>query len=175
MGDRLVDIGLSADCTSIVAVTVEFATFLDPDKDDDSERIVAPDKLEVGWSGLPDGSRVDFDRVWRAAAETVTDRLGAPAVVDMHGAHWYHAIWRVGDALIALMQGEQMDTYGFWTSRAVDRVAPGSRASPHRPRAARHHVGDRSRSRADDGHVRPGVSDQQPARSFPGGLSPDEQ
>jgi hypothetical protein len=118
-GDRLVDIGLDADGTSIVAVTIEFATFLDPDEDDDSEPLVEPDKLERGWSGLPDGTRADFDGVWRAAVDTVTERLGAPAVVGMHDAQWHHAIWRVGDALIALVQGEHMDTYGFWDEAAL--------------------------------------------------------
>jgi hypothetical protein len=114
-----VDIGLSADCTSIVAVTIEFAIFLDPDEEDDSEPLITPDKLGLGWSGMPDGTRADFDRAWRAAVDTVTERLGAPALVGMHYEHWHHAIWRVDAALLALVQGEHLDTYGLWDEAAM--------------------------------------------------------
>lgn len=118
-GDRMVDIGLNADGTSIVAVTIEFATFVDPEEDDDGEPMVTPDKLELGWSALPDGTRADFDEVWLAAAETVTRRLGPPAVTGRHDPQWHHAIWRVGGVLLALVQGEHMDTYGFWDEAAL--------------------------------------------------------
>lgn len=127
-GDRFVSIGLSADCTSIVAVTIEFATFVDPDEDDEDEPLVTPDKLDVGWSGLPEGTRADFDEVWRAAVATVTERLGPPTVAGMHDAQWHHAIWRVGEVLVALVQGEHMDTYGFWDEAPLWIVA-GSRST----------------------------------------------
>ena len=118
-GDRFVSIGLNADCTSIVAVTVEFATFVDSAEDDEDEPLVSRDKLDVGWAGLPEGTRADFDEVWRAAVETVTGRLGPPAVAGTHDEQWHHAIWRVGDVLVALMQGEHIDTYGLWDEAAL--------------------------------------------------------
>jgi hypothetical protein len=128
-GDRPVDIGLSTDGTSMVAVTIEFATFLDPDEDDDGEPPVAPDKLELGWSGLPNGTRADFDGVWQAAVDTVAKRLGTPAAVGMHYEHWNHAIWHAGDALIALVQGEHIDTYGLWDQAAL-WIVPHPAAAP---------------------------------------------
>lgn len=127
-GVRPITIGLDPDGTSIVAVTIAFATFVDPDEDDDEPR-VTPDDLEAGWSGLPDGTRADFDVVWRAAVDTVTGRLGAPAAVGMHDEHWHHAIWRAGDALLALVQGEHLDTYGFWDEAAL-WIVPHSADAP---------------------------------------------
>lgn len=117
-GDRLVGIGLNADCTSIVAVTIEFAYFVDPDEDDD-EPMVTEERLSAGWSGLPDGTRADFDEVWRTAVGTVAESLGPPEVTGMHDPEWHHAIWRAGDTLIALVQGENIDTYGFWDEAAL--------------------------------------------------------
>jgi hypothetical protein len=118
-GDRLISIGLTGDCTTITAVTIEFATFVDPEVDDEDEPLVTEGKLDLGWSGLPGGTRADFDEVWRAAVATVAERLGAPAVTGMHGDQWHHAIWRADDALIALVQGEHFDTYGFWDEAAL--------------------------------------------------------
>ncbi len=117
-GDRLVGIGLNADCTSIVGVTIEFAYFVDPDEDDD-EPMVTEERLSAGWSGLPDGTRADFDEVWRTAVGTVAESLGPPEVTGMHDPEWHHAIWRAGDTLIALVQGENIDTYGFWDEAAL--------------------------------------------------------
>jgi len=96
------DIGLDSDCASIVAVTIAFANFVDPDD------------------------------VWRAAVATATGRLGEPAAVGMHDEHWHHAIWRSGDALLALVQGENLDTHGFWTRRHSGwcRTRPTRRCSP---------------------------------------------
>ncbi|MGB3439816.1 MAG: hypothetical protein WBA97_13800 [Actinophytocola sp.] len=114
-GDRLMTIGLTADCSSIVAVTIEFATFVDPE-DEEDEPLVAEDE---GWSGLPEGTRADFDETWRAGVAAVTTRLGPPEATGMHGEHWQHAVWRVGDALLALVQGEHIDTYGLWDEAAL--------------------------------------------------------
>jgi hypothetical protein len=81
--------------------------------------LVTPEDLATGWSGQPDETRADYDGVWRAAVDTATGRLGEPAVVGMHDEHWHHAIWRRGDALLALVQGEHLDTYGFWDEAAL--------------------------------------------------------
>jgi hypothetical protein len=117
-GDRLVGVGLNADVTSIVAVTIEFAYFVDPDEDDD-EPMITEERLSAGWSALPDGTRADFDTVWRAAVGTVAESLGPPEVTGRHHTEWHHAVWRAGDTLIALVQGENIDTYGFWDEAAL--------------------------------------------------------
>lgn len=118
-GARPITIGLDPDGTSIVGVTISFATFVDPEDDDDDEPMVTAAELESGWSGLPAGTRADFDAVWRAAVDTVTERLGPPEVVGVHHDYWHHAIWRAGDAVLALMQGEHLDTYSFWDEAAL--------------------------------------------------------
>lgn len=115
-GDRLMSVGLAADRESVVAVTIEFATFVDPDEDDEDDPLVTDDK---GWSGLPEGTRADFDGTWHAAVKTVTARLGPPEVTGMHDEHWHHAVWRVGETLLALVQGEHIDTYGSWDEAAL--------------------------------------------------------
>ena len=115
-GDRLVAVGLDGDRTSIVAVTIEVAYFADPDED---EPVVTEERLAAGWSGEPEGTRADFDEVWRTAVDTVAARLGPPDATGMHDTSWHHAIWRSGDALVALVQGENLDTYGFWDEAAL--------------------------------------------------------
>ncbi|GAB1511264.1 hypothetical protein [Actinophytocola sp. KF-1] len=115
-GDRLVSIGLNADATSIVAVTVEFAYFAE---DEEEEPVITEERLSAGWSALPHGTRADFDAVWRTAAGTVAEALGPPEVSGTHHDEWHHAIWRAGDTLIAVVQGENIDTYGCWDEAAL--------------------------------------------------------
>jgi hypothetical protein len=118
-GDRLVVVGLNADSTSIVGVTVQFAYFVDPEDDDGDEPVITDERVEAGWPALPDGTRADFDEVWRTAVGTVAGRLGPPEDTGMHDTEWHHAIWRAGDTLISLVQGENLDTYGYWDEAAL--------------------------------------------------------
>ncbi|HEU5470236.1 MAG TPA: hypothetical protein VFV67_06255 [Actinophytocola sp.] len=98
----------------ITGFGVAYATLCDEaDVDDPDVREFVSAAVGEGWSGDIGALRPEFDDNWRTALGRLTGRLGQPDVTGTHSPEWRHAVWRLGDRLIALVQGENFDSYGW--------------------------------------------------------------
>lgn len=130
-GDVWVRVAMRFDPDEVVGFSLAFATYADDPDDPDVHEIVPPDGVPEPWSVDVSAPRAEFDARYRAAVERMTGKLGEPAAVGRHYEDWHHAVWRVGECLVVVAQGENFDTYGtaddacLWLARhASDQPVP---------------------------------------------------
>ena len=128
---RWVSVAMRFDPDEVIGFFLAFATYLDEHDPDDQD---VRDLVSAGaapWSADALATRAEFDARHEEAVARLTAKLGEPNVVGTHDDEWHHAVWRVGDCLVVLAQGENFDTYGMaddaclWVVRhEADRPVP---------------------------------------------------
>ncbi|MER5267587.1 hypothetical protein ABTZ99_36370 [Actinosynnema sp. NPDC002837] len=110
---RWVSVAMRFDPDEVIGFFHAFATYLDEHDPEDQD---VRDLVSAGvapWSADALATRAEFDARHAEAVARLTDRLGEPHVVGTHDDEWHHAVWRVGDCLVVLAQGENFDLYGM--------------------------------------------------------------
>ncbi|NUT47211.1 MAG: hypothetical protein HOV94_07850 [Saccharothrix sp.] len=110
---RWVGVAMRFDPDEVTGFFLPFATYVDEQDPDDEDVHDLLSAAGPPWSGDPGATRADFDTRHHEAVALLTARLGAPVVVGRHDEEWHHAVWRVGDRLVVLAQGEDFERYGM--------------------------------------------------------------
>jgi hypothetical protein len=127
---RSVGVAVRFDPDEVIGFFLAFATYLDEHAPDDQD---VRDLVSSagGWSADALATRDGFDARYHEAVARLTAKLGDPHVVGTHDDEWHHAVWRVGDSLVVVAQGENFDLYGtaddacLWVVRhGADRPVP---------------------------------------------------
>lgn len=107
-GDRAFVVGVGFDPDRVTAFAVAFAVFLEDTVGEEDFF----DHFGPQWAVDADAGRDAFDALFRAGVERVAARLGEPVATGTHDEAWHHAVWRAGDCLLVVAQGEDFDSYG---------------------------------------------------------------
>jgi hypothetical protein len=120
-GERIVRLGMRFDPDVIVGIRSAFATFTDGTDDRRIEELVASVASAPTWRIDRAAARDRFDAVWRAGCRAVADRLGPPTTGRL-GAQWQYAVWRLGDSLLTVHQGEDVESSGTMDAASIGVV-----------------------------------------------------